>query len=285
MSPNRVSPAVLVPVHKPVPTDLEIISLRQCGRCLAQRPLVLLAPAGLDLSAYQPLLPGARAIRVERKWMSSLRSYNRLMISPMIYRMLSSYSHVLVHEPDALVLRDELDSWCKQPYDYVGAPWFLGYEAAEPNAPLLCAGNFGFSLHRPAAMLTTLCEKQRWYRRSICNPDNELRRDLSKALRARAATRVIRAVRGFGGSGTLRGASAIYEEPCDFFWGQLVPKLVRDFRTAPPEVALKFSWETFPRRCYKLCNGNLPFGLHAWARYDFAFLKPLLERCGVELSL
>lgn len=240
---------------------------------------MLLAPAGLDLTAYRELLPGARVIRVEARWMSSVHAYNRLMISPIIYRMLSGYTHVLVHEPDALVLRDELDLWCEETYDYIGAPWFVGYENARPNAPFLGAGNFGFSLHRPTMMLTILRGKQRWYARA------ELRKDLSRALRAREAHRLIRILRGIGGAGTLRGASAIYEYNCDVFWGQLVPTLVKDFRIAPPEVALKFSWETFPSRCYKSCNGALPFGLHAWARYDFAFLKPLLERSGVELSV
>jgi hypothetical protein len=169
---------------------LEIISLRQCGRCFARRPLVLLAPAGVDLSAYHALLPGARVIGVEAKWMSSVHAYNRLMISPIIYRMLAPYSHVLVHEPDALVLRDELDLWCEEAYDYIGAPWFVGYEDAKPDAPFIGGGNFGFSLHRPAMMLTILRGQQRWYARA------ELRRDLSRVLQAREANRLIRILRG-----------------------------------------------------------------------------------------
>jgi hypothetical protein len=278
MSLKRVNPTVLVPVHKPVPSNLEIISLRQCGRCFAGRPLVLLAPAGLDLSNYQALLPNARVILVDPKCISSVSAYNRLMITPMIYHSLSAHTHVLVHEPDALVLRDELDFWCEQPYDYIGAPWFADYLNAKPDAPLLGVGNFGFSLHRPAVMLMILRGGQRWYGAA------QLRWDLSRAFRKGEANSLIRILRGAGAAGTLRGASAIYDDNCDFFWAQTVPKLVRDFRIAPPEVAVKFSWETLPRKCYKLCDGDLPFGLHAWARYDFAFLKPLLERSGVELS-
>lgn len=272
------NPVILIPVHKQLPTDLEVVSLRQCGRCLARKALALLAPAGLDLSSYQGFFPSARVIRVEAKWMNSVRSYNRMMINPMVYRILSHHSHILVHEPDAMVLRDELDFWCEQPYDYIGAPWFEGYVNAKPNAPLLGAGNFGFSLHRPAAMLKILRERQRWYGRA------ELRRDLSRILHAGEGERLIRVLRGVGKAGTLRGASEIYEENCDVFWCQLVPKLVRNFRVAPAEVAAKFSWEAVPSRCYALCNGKLPFGLHAWARYDFGFLKPLLERSGVELN-
>jgi hypothetical protein len=273
------NPIVLIPVHKHVPSNLEIISLRQCGRCLARKALALLAPAGLDLRSYQEIFPSARVIRVETKWMNTVLSYNRMMINPMIYNILSHHSHILVHEPDAMVLRDELDFWCEQPYDYIGAPWFEGYDNAKPDAPLLGVGNFGFSLHRPAVMLKILCDRQRWYGGA------ELRRDLSRILRAGEVDRLIRVLRGAGKAGTLRGASKIYEEHCDIFWGQLVSKLVRNFRVAPPEVALRFSWEVAPSRCYTLCSGNLPFGLHAWARYDFGFLKPLLERNGVELDI
>lgn len=206
-----------------------------------------------------------------------MRSYNRMMITPMIYRILSHHSHILVHEPDAMVLRDELDFWCEQPYDYIGAPWFVGYESPKPDAPLMGVGNFGFSLHRPAVMVKILQERQRWYGRA------ELRSYLSTILRAGDTNRLIRMLREAGKAGTLRVASKLYEVNCDIFWGQLVPRVARDFRVAPPEVALKFSWEVAPSRCYALCNGNLPFGLHAWARYDFDFLKPLLERIGVEL--
>jgi Protein of unknown function (DUF5672) len=271
------NPIVLIPVHKQVPSDLEVVSLRQCGRCLARRALALLAPAGLDLESYQELLPSARVLLVEAKWMNNVRSYNRMMISPIIYRSFSDHSHILIHEPDAMVLRDELDFWCEQPYDHIGAPWFEGYGNPKPDAPLLGVGNFGFSLHRPAVMLRILLERQRLYGRA------DLRRDLSRILRAGEADRVIRVIPGVEKAGTLRGASRIYEENCDIFWGQLVPKLVRNFRVAPPEVALNFSWEVVPSRCYTLCNGSLPFGLHGWARYDFGFLKPLLERSGVEL--
>ena len=172
MSLRRTNPTVLVPVHKSKPTELEFISLRQCGRCFALRPLVLLAPVGIDLNAYRALLPGARVIRVDAGWMSSVGAYNRLMVSPMVYDLLSEHTHVLVHEPDAFVLRDELDFWCTEPYDYIGAPWFAGYTNPAPNAPLLGVGNFGFSLHRPGLMAAILREKHRWYRRG------ELRTDL-----------------------------------------------------------------------------------------------------------
>ena len=48
-------------------------------------------------------------IRVEPHGMESRPAYNRLMISPLVYEDLQGYTHMLIHEPDALVVRDELD--------------------------------------------------------------------------------------------------------------------------------------------------------------------------------
>ena len=47
------NPIILIPVHKQLPTDLEVVSLRQCGRCLARKAVVLSAPAGVSSSVDQ----------------------------------------------------------------------------------------------------------------------------------------------------------------------------------------------------------------------------------------
>lgn len=40
------------------------------------------------------------------------------------------------------------------------------------------------------------------------------------------------------------------------------------FHVAPMDVALKFSFERDVRRCFKLNSNELPFGCHAWEKYD-----------------
>ena len=90
-------PAIVVPVHKDKPTNLEVISLRQCGRCLASKDILLLAPVGLDLTVYRQLMPVAGEIRVASHYMESLEAYNRLMITPTVYEALSNYSHLLIY--------------------------------------------------------------------------------------------------------------------------------------------------------------------------------------------
>lgn len=57
-----------------------------------------------------------------------------------------------------------------------------------------------------------------------------------------------------------------------------------DFKVAPLSTALEFSFETHVRKCFEINGGKLPFGCHAWERYDFLFWKPYMEKQGYDLS-
>lgn len=143
----RNQTVVVIPVYRSRPSPSEIVSLRQCGKIFASRDVVILAPKHLDLGAYRELLPRSADLPVEMHWMSDISAYNRMMISPLVFSALDGYTHMILHEPDAIVLRDEIDYWCKQPFDYIGAPWFEGLANAAADAPVIGVGNSGFSFH------------------------------------------------------------------------------------------------------------------------------------------
>ncbi len=258
-----------------MPEGLEVISLSQCAQVLSSHDIVILAPKELDLGAYRERLKLIGELRVRAEWMASRAAYNRLMIAPWIYRELSSsYSHMLIHEPDAIVLRDELQYWCSQPLDYIGAPWFEGFDAPPAGAALLGVGNFGFSLMRLEAAVSVLSSQNRWYA-SICGF-----KDIAKGLKG-SWKRLRRGVLGLGSAAQLRGAYRIYEDHCDRFWSNIVPAYEPTFRVASMADAIRFAWEVLPDGCFDLCGGRLPFGIHAWARYNLEFLKPHLAANGV----
>jgi hypothetical protein len=77
--------------------------------------------------------------------------------------------------------------------------------------------------------------------------------------------------------GLLRGAHLTLEENFDDFLCRHIPKAAPVFMIAPIHSSLNFSWEVNPRICQKLNGGRLPFGAHAWARYDRPFFEKLLE--------
>ena len=48
------------------------------------------------------------------------------------------------------------------------------------------------------------------------------------------------------------------------------------FRGATVDEGLRFAFESAPRRCFELTGHKLPFGCHAWERFDRAFWEPYL---------
>jgi hypothetical protein len=268
-----IRPVIVVPVHKSVPTALEIVSLRQLGRIMAGRNIVVVSPQTIDTQTYRQWLPDAVDLKVEPHWMESVRAYNSMMISPLIYTHLQNYTHMLLHEPDAILLSDDLDAWCAEPYDYIGAPWLA---EGIPNLTKKGA-NGGLSLCNLAAMRHVTSSWQRWHswRHEMGDLLEGVRGDRFKWRRGLLAA--------YPG-GLLRGAHRFYATGWDIFFSTVVPPLVPEFRMAPPEVCVWFAWELSSFVCIRYTQGQLPLGLHAWAKYDFDFLKPHMVAAGVDFT-
>ena len=272
---TALRPVIAVPVHRQNPTSEEVISLRQLNRVMGRREIALITPQGNDISAYRDILPTAKLLRVEPRWMESHSSYSRMIISPLLPDAFRGHTHMLLHEPDSIVLKDTLDDWCDQPYDYIGAPWF----APMPNSQevqMIPGGNSGLSLFRLSAVRRVLTSWKRWH---------PLRYALSDLLRGFRGDKEMlkRGLLGFYPGGLLRGAHHLYPSLCDRFWSLLVPSLEPRFRVAPPSEAVGFSWEKWSFLCMERCGGHLPLGVHAWAKYDFDFLEPHFIAAGVDL--
>jgi len=272
-----IRPVVLVPTHRSRPTPQEAISLRQLARNLGQHEIVLMTPEGLDTSAHRELLPNASHIAIKKEWMQSHASYNRLIISPLLGSLFRGYSHLLLHEPDSLALHDSLLKWCEQPYDYIGAPWFTPIAGKQGMATLAQGANSGFSLFRLDAMRKVSRSWKRWY------PLKHALGDIRRGLKGQPR-HIARGLNGLFPGGLLRGAHQLYSSYCDQYWSLLIPSLVNDFQVAPSEIAVQFSWEKWSHLCMAYCRGHLPFGIHAWAKYDFDFLHPHLIAAGVDLT-
>jgi hypothetical protein len=273
---QQIRPIIAVPVHKEVPTPMEIVSLRQLGKIMAAREILIISPHGVSTYNYKSLLPHARDLKVHPRQMASWTAYNQMMISPFLYQKLRRYSHMLLHEPDALVFSDQLDFWCAQPFDYLGSPW--------PKPDHSPTGfhfhphiNGGFSLSNISSMRRVTSSWKRWHswRHVMGDIVAGLRGDRMKLKRG-----LIAAYPG----GLLRGASRLYQTGWDKFFFEVVPPLCPEFRIPPPEVCVRFSWQFATRYCIRQTQGQLPFGLHAWARWDFGHLRPLMAEAGVDLS-
>jgi hypothetical protein len=272
------SAVIVVPVHRPAPTANERIGLRQLGRLMHGRPIVLVSPETLDSSGYREWLPSAVNLKVAPHWMESIRAYNRMMISPLIYNhpLLSGYSHMLLHEPDAVLLKDELDQWSEEPYDFIGSPWTRQDPKALAGVALCQGANSGLSLTNLAAMRRVTSSWLRWHSwRHVLG-------DLYYGILERNRSKLRRGLVAAYPGGLLRGAHRLYNTGWDIFFTYVVPSMVPYFRVAPPDVCVRFGWETGTYACKAYTNGVPPFGLHAWTKYEPEDMIALMQSLGVD---
>jgi hypothetical protein len=69
----------------------------------------------------------------------------------------------------------------------------------------------------------------------------------------------------------------------DVYWCQIIAPRVPFFKVPSPMSALSFAMENHPKRCFEMNGKVLPFGVHAWYKYDLEFWRPFIEAEGYEI--
>ena len=178
---------------------------------------------------------------------------------------------MLLYQPDAYVFKDELRDWCKKGYDYIGSPWFEGWTKPSEPKRFKGVGNGGFSLrnvktHKRILKRIKLLKRLRifWLRsklESILRFDTVLRFPIWKFSNSDNVNRIF---------------FQTYENE-DFYWCRYIGELFSDYKIAPIEEAIRFSFELQPSYLYQLNNWNLPFGCHAWEKYEPEFWEKFIN--------
>ena len=275
-APVAHRPTVVIPMYKADLSTAEMRSLNRAVDTMAGHDIYIVGPRHLQANLAQlgqHYGPRVQLMLFDDPYFAGIKGYNALMHSRGFYTAFASYSHILIAQTDTLILRDELAAWCQQDYAYIGAPWFAG--GSQPSQPLrfMGVGNGGFSLRRVADFLHVL----------------ERPRRIPNFIKARTGET------GKPGSWVRRlkheWLLAYNFAPCfptsneDFFWGILVPAACPFFRVPGLEAASRFAFEVEPRHLYALTGEQLPFGCHAWERYDREFwLQVLPELRSAALS-
>ena len=281
---------VVVPIYKTFAClrSAELLSLNQLYKELGKYQIYLIGPAGFSWDAY---INNAKSKSISLKIkefqagnFDGLNGYNKLMISENLYRDFLNYKYVLLYQLDAYVFRDELNSWCDKGYDYIGAQWD-GTHHFE-NKPLIGVGNGGFSLRNTRSSLKLL---KRLRQLEVLEQHAEMN---WKGLLPRIPLILLKLHKA-------KKVQSNFEQQYNFqedvFWCKAVPskfkkfkassklllllKLIfvgHNFKIAPAEEALKFSFETSPRQLFEANDKKLPFGCHAWEKYEPEFWKPFI---------
>jgi len=262
------TPAVIVPLYKTKLNHLEDLSLKQCFKHLSQHKIIAVKPECLSLENYDYKFN--EVISFDDEFFSNIAGYNRLMLSPVFYEKFLSYNYILIYQTDAFVFRDELLYWCKQGYDYIGAPW-LRYDKytdiikAIKNTTLIYlhikknskqpgsylptnrqfenrVGNGGFSLRNPKKF------------HQICIEEKEL-------------------------IDFYNTKSEHYFNE-DTFWGIEVNRKRKRLNIPGYKKAIYFSLENSLPHAVKIMGDKLPFGCHAWDMH-IDFWRPIFAEIDV----
>ena len=265
---------VVIPVYKAVLSAYEQISLSQCLKVLHGYDIFLVIPERLleslrDNADFRDQQIGYKTF--DNAFFEDIPAYNRLLKSPGFYRAFLDYEFMLIHQLDAFVFRDALEDWCKLNFDHIGAPLFDGHDLAKKDSPIVGQGNGGFCLRKVQHCYEVVTSFRRLnFKRAFEGPEPAF---------------YIRWYR-FLKHGLLFNYSRYPFQPIineDLFWAELVPKAFPYFRVPEPVQAIRFSFEVNPDMLFKMNGDKLPFGCHAWWKYDLEFWRKHIEAYGYQL--
>ena len=263
--------AVLIPLHRKLVSSAEFYSFENTLAVLSAHDIFVVCPA--ELEGYLVTLRreknwGFRSVNFPTNCFESVASYNSLLVSWEFYARFERYDFILIVQTDALVVSDRLDYWCDRDYSYIGAPWFRGMTRPSGSLEFLGVGNGGFSLRKVADFLQVLSRNEQEQRGRVITATS-----VSEKIRsARALKHCLVISRSFP---FLR--VSVNE---DIFWGIVAPGRYESFNVPSAPDAVPFAFETAPRHLLELNNGELPFGCHAWERYDPGFWREVFSSTG-----
>ena len=256
---------VIIPVYKLKPSSDEVFSITQTLSVLRKYDIYLVCPNTLLVEEYLNIAKNSSSSLIIRRFSDSyfkdIHGYNRLLLSDFFYRCFSDYHYILICQPDAYVFRDELIEWCKKEYDYIGAPLIVDNQNTVFSSKMR-VGNGGFSLRNIDTIRHFFNSKK-----NVFSP-SEAARVIS--LKKKPYTRVfVWLLMLFGWRNKPASVAARWKYNEDIFWSGLLDNSNFALKKPTPETAMYFSFERFPSELFELTGHQLPFGCHAWRKYQY----------------
>jgi hypothetical protein len=249
--------AVVIPVYREHLTPNEQLSIRQCVTLLSHYDIILLAPEGLDSKSYSAFYPKFKYVYFHKDFFTSTIAYSNLLLSTQFYTKFEKYQYILIHQTDAYLFRDELALWCEKGYDYIGAPWISEASRKKNAKHYQEATNSRYAIIRFLKRNLNFSKNKDFF---VGNGGLSLRKVQSfKAISQKLS---------WIGVDFNRNS---HNE--DIIWAIYVPIFFPFFKVPAYTEAIAFSFEENPTLCHTLNSLRLPFGCHAWEKYEPDFWK------------
>lgn len=228
---DQINCAVVIPIYREIAEPNEKLSFWQCIEVLGRHPIILVVPQSLNTTYYEALV--AVPMLVER---FPDEFFKNVASYSKLLLSASFYDRFLQHE---YILLYQLDAWVfRDELAYWVAKQYDYIGAPWLEAPPIPSN-----------------------RKPIINLSRRLARKV-----------------GNGGLSLRKVSSHIKWSPWVRFIFYFLPKnedmiwtLFVPFKKPQAEEALHFAFERLPRKSFELTNRQLPFGCHAWQKYQYDF--------------
>jgi hypothetical protein len=228
--------AVIIPVYQSELNSNEERSLRQCFQVLGNYPIIFVGPEGLQANYLQN---GEQStfIGFPKHYFQSTKTYNHLLISVEFYERFADFEYMLIYQLDAFVFRDELKTWCATGFDYIGSPKLHRKHWENPNTK-------NWPIVDPV----------------LFNGGFSLRKIQS----------IIRFLKCYH---VLYSQWPANEDTLFSVYHKRAFPLRFLLKLPTWKQALAFGFEKNPKLAFELNQQKLPFGCHAWEKYNPSFWK------------
>lgn len=273
MSKNHRA-CIVIPLYREEISDFEQISMDQCFKVLGAYDIYFIVPERMEayVQANRYVTEGKASYKsFDDSFFANIPAYNRLLKYPKFYEAVLPYEFMLIYQLDAFVFQDDLMKWCDMGYDDIGAPLFEDYYDAGPASPIIGQGNGGFCLRRVQSCYEVVTSfKKLKFRKTYTDSSRSFLRNIYRYIKHQLIFIY-----------SLFPLQPMINE--DRFWAEEIPKVFSNFMVPDPAISIGFSFEVNPDVLFELNHQSLPFGCHAWWRYDLDFWKPYIRSYGYEI--
>ncbi len=276
MKKNR-NACIVIPIYKPL-IELSVSEKRSIFNTiniLSSYDIFLIGPKKLELQEYSNYF---NYVFLQEKYhdsyFNSIIDYSSLLLQSIFYKKFKNYNFLLLVQTDAWLFRDDLNFWCSKEYDFIGAPWFEGWNHGTGNYKIIGVGNGGFSLRSVSTALKII--RRIYYLRKLQSLWNKAY--LFKLVSFKKVVRLLRKPFQIKDVDLLLEAIKPITKFEDYYWTEIAGVAFHDFRIVPIIDAMRFSFEVNPSYLYTLTNYRLPFGCHAWEKYEPEFWKEFINK-------
>ncbi|MFT7157560.1 MAG: hypothetical protein ACI8Q1_002579 [Parvicella sp.] len=268
---------VVIPVYEKALSDKNIISIKQCFSIFRENQITIVTHEEVDLSIYYKLAQESdyHDLNIEyfhHRFFKNINGYNQLLLSKDFYKRFLNFEYLLVFQDDAFVFSNDLSIWMNHKVDYVGAPWV---SLQDGQVHLIGVGNGGLSLRKVAAFYKIFSSFR------YINRCDDIWRKYKKMNWKGRVFHFFDLIFGLSIGSFAHSSLNTFKGHEDVYISKYLSSYVR---VADIDSALKFAFEEHPSALYEMNNHHLPFGCHAWWRYDVDFWIPKIEKFGYDIA-